>query len=179
MKNSIQTHSGIWIDPSDANVKEINIDDICHSLSNTGRFNGHCSVFYSVAQHSVIVSHILEKASFSKTVLLAGLLHDAHEAYLGDMPSPLKKIFTDFAQISDELQLIINKVFEIKISEEDAWEVKKADYKAFHAEVRDLVPNKAGWTWPENFDEWQETILPLNPLESKALFMKRFLELKN
>ena len=91
--------------------EDISIDDIGRALSNTCRYNGHTSQFYSVAQHSVIVSHITEAiikentkyGYFSDVIALRALLHDAHEAYLGDMIRPMKNI-ANISSFIEELE---------------------------------------------------------------------------
>jgi len=82
----IQTISGRKFPLAEPDPNQIDIEDIAHALSMLCRFNGHCTQFYSVAEHSMHVSH-----EISNDLALAGLLHDAAEAYLGDVPSPLKK----------------------------------------------------------------------------------------
>ena len=86
MNTSIVTHSGIVIDPFCPKPEQIVIIDIAHALSNMCRFAGHCDKFYSVAQHAVGVS-----VYCSKENALWGLLHDASEAYMVDIPTPLKR----------------------------------------------------------------------------------------
>lgn len=73
-----------------ANPGPFKIEDIAHSLSMTARFRGHSKGFYSVAQHSVHVAKLMEHDGFTPFECLCGLLHDAHEAYIGDIPTPLK-----------------------------------------------------------------------------------------
>ena len=84
---SITTFSGIQFWPLLPNGADIRIEDIAHALSNQCRFAGHTRVFYSMAEHSVRVSQLcrLEDALWS-------LLHDASEAFLSDIPAPLKEL---------------------------------------------------------------------------------------
>lgn len=81
----MQTYSGKQFWPMDPRADEINIVDIAHSLSLQCRYAGHCKQFYSVAEHSVLVSR-----ACSPQNKLWGLLHDASEAYLVDVPRPIK-----------------------------------------------------------------------------------------
>ena len=82
----IQTMSGVIFYPLDPRPEEIRIEDIAHALSHQCRFAGHCREFYSVAEHSVRVSRELPQE-----FMLWGLLHDASEAYLVDLPRPIKR----------------------------------------------------------------------------------------
>lgn len=91
----IQTVSGRLIDPLNPDPSQIYIEDVAHALSNQGRFTGHTKSpcwlgrdFYSVAEHSVHVAELL--AGEPPIIQLAGLLHDASEAYLSDIASPVK-----------------------------------------------------------------------------------------
>ena len=85
----IQTAGGGRFDYLAPSVDDVYLDDVVNALSNICRYTGHCR-FYSVLQHSVNVAALLSMAGMSRETVLAGLLHDAHEAYTGDVNSPLK-----------------------------------------------------------------------------------------
>ena len=91
----IFTGKKFW--PLDPKSEEVDIKDIAHSLAFQCRFNGHSNYFYSIAQHSVIVSKIV-----SKDQAFAALLHDAAETYIGDMVSPLKRFMPEFKEIENK-----------------------------------------------------------------------------
>ena len=97
----IQTYTGRLVNPFDIKEGDISIEDIAHSLSMQCRFNGNTNKFYSVAEHSINVSLILRSMP-AKTQLL-GLLHDATEAYLSDIPTPVKKYLPDYLSIEEKL----------------------------------------------------------------------------
>ncbi len=86
----MQTLTGRRMNPLDASPEDIDPDDIAGALANICRFGGHSRAFYSVAQHSVIVCDLLAERGGSPDELMAALLHDAAEAYLGDLPHPIK-----------------------------------------------------------------------------------------
>ena len=86
----ILMNSGLRVDLLDPDVASIDILDIAHGLSNICRFTGQTSVFYSVAEHCMHVSSIVEARTGDPYLTLGGLLHDAHEAYTGDISSPMK-----------------------------------------------------------------------------------------
>lgn len=83
----LSTFTGGTFDLANPTAKQVDIRDIAHSLSLLCRFNGHCKRFYSVAEHSMNVADLLPNE-----LKLWGLLHDAHEAYIGDVSRPLKKL---------------------------------------------------------------------------------------
>jgi len=105
----IQTYTGKKFYPIDPDPELICIEDIAHGLSMKCRFNGHCSRFYSVAQHSVLISQLFDSAQ----VKLEALLHDAAEAYLCDVPSPLKRLpeFEFYRAAEKRLQSAIMRRF--------------------------------------------------------------------
>jgi hypothetical protein len=96
-----QTFSGIKFDLLEPSVEMIEIDDIAHSLSQVNRFTGHCKFPYPVSQHSRIGSFLVPEND-----ALWFLLHDASEAYLGDMSSPLKH----YTPVGDEYKKIEHKI---------------------------------------------------------------------
>lgn len=85
--SKILLHSGKMLDLSNPAYEDVDIDDIAHGLSNICRFNGSCPRFYSVAEHSILVSMMVPKP-----MAAVALLHDAHEAYIGDIVTPVKEI---------------------------------------------------------------------------------------
>jgi len=172
--NWLQTFSGISFYPLDPQPEDINIADIAHGLAMTCRFAGQCQKFYSVAQHSVLVSQVCKPED-----ALWGLLHDASEAYLVDMPKPLKILpeFKWFVEVENRVQLAVSKHF--GISEVQPESVHSADRALLMTEKRDLMLNVELRPWQIKFDE--EPLLfviePLGPEEAKALFLSRFKEL--
>ena len=117
----IQTFTGIQFWPLDPRPEEIVIEDIAHALSLLCRFNGHCKRFYSVAEHSVHVERLL-----SPEMKLLGLLHDASEAYIADIPSPVKRNLPDYKKIETNLLRAIAERFGL-LSWPMSSEVKHAD----------------------------------------------------
>ena len=101
-ENSIRTFTGKIFDLKILDPESICIEDIAHGLSCAARFAGHLEYFYSVAQHSVLIAEEVE-GEFK----IEALLHDASEAYLGDMPSPFKKIMPEFKEYENKLMRVI------------------------------------------------------------------------
>jgi len=167
----IQTNSGRRFNPINPNPKAIVIQDIAHSLSNICRFTGHCSEFYSVAQHCVLVSYICDKAN-----ALHGLLHDASEYAISDVSSPLKRTpeFLAYRKIEDKLQAAICQRF--YLDEKEPADVKEADMVLLATEARDLLPSQRP-DWQLNVKPLPFKIVPLPPKEAKKLFLERFAEL--
>ncbi|MBR9652087.1 hypothetical protein [Thalassovita aquimarina] len=118
----IQTISGRKFPVGEPDPEQIDIEDIAHALSLLVRFNGHCTRFYSVAEHSVHVSH-----EVAPELALIGLLHDAAEAYLGDVPSPLKKQLSQFSEFEHKMELAIGECFGVDASLFSCKELKRAD----------------------------------------------------
>lgn len=167
----IQTYSGKRFTPLDPTIDSIVIQDIANALSMQCRFAGHISEFYSVAQHSVYVSYLCD---FKDS--LHGLLHDASEAYLVDIPSPLKRspLFSEYRKVEENLQKNIYKRFEI--SEEEPESVKYADKLMLSIEAKQLLTLRDDWgTITDSVPPF--LIKPLSPKEAKVLFLKRFFEL--
>ena len=97
----------------DSQEADIHTEDIAHSLSLLCRFGGHVSKFYSVAEHSVLVSRVLAKEKANQLTQFGGLLHDAEEAYLPDIPNPIKQHMTEALAIYAMLQTVIYDKFKL------------------------------------------------------------------
>jgi|GEM_PF-123831 len=108
----MQTFTGRQYWPCDPRPNEVYIEDIAHSLSLQCRYAGHCIKFYSVAEHSVLIARHLA-AKHAPEVALAGLLHDAPEAYCVDIPRPLKPYLTNYKEIEHANWLAIARRFQI------------------------------------------------------------------
>lgn len=130
--DSIRTFSGQYVNVFNTNPDSILIEDIAHALSNQCRFGGHLSEFYSVAQHSILCSQRV-----SDEYKLQALLHDASEAYILDMPRPIKQKLNDYKEIEDKLMLLIAKKFGFKYPLEKP--VKQSDEEMLHLEWDCLV----------------------------------------
>lgn len=117
----MMTYSGTEFDVLQLKIADIDIRDIAHALACINRFGGHTREPISVAQHSVFVSY------FCPTEPLQGLLHDGSEAYLGDIPGPLKQsaVFEKYRKLESRIQLLIYKKFSCQLQETQ--EVKEAD----------------------------------------------------
>jgi 5'-deoxynucleotidase YfbR-like HD superfamily hydrolase len=93
-KTEVETSTGKYLDMENPTTDAIELEDIAHSLGNICRYNGHCLNYYSVAEHAVFVSTRLERKGYNKIIQLAGLHHDDAEAFLGDIPRPLKPLLS-------------------------------------------------------------------------------------
>lgn len=178
MTNRIkELYSGKLFDIVKPTPDQIELKDIAHSLSNICRFNGHCKEFYSVAQHSVVVASISPYEH-----KLAALMHDASEAYLCDLPTPIKrgvklgKIYKEFeAKVED----VIADCFGFEYPYHES--ILYADSIALAAEALALMPSGGlGWDWPnwsaDDLFKIKECskIKCLTPCESKDLFLETF-----
>jgi len=137
--NWMQTVGGRAFYPLDPRPEDIDIEDIAHALSLVCRFGGHCSTFYSVAEHSVRVSMAIVEAGGTRTEAFAGLMHDAAEAYLGDMIWPLKQApsVAGYKAIEHRVQSVIFAKF--GLPDELPPIVKRFDLVLLSTEKRDLM----------------------------------------
>lgn len=125
----IMTRSGRHFDLLNPRSTEIKIDDIATGLSNICRFTGQLPCFYSVAQHCVMSSHIVHER-----FALEALLHDAQEAYVGDMSTPLKSMLPGYKEIEDKIESVIRSM--LRLPSKQSPEVKQADLKMLATERR-------------------------------------------
>lgn len=180
--------SGGRIDLAAPKAEHITVKDIAGALSRICRFGGHSRCFYSVAQHAVLTSEIIKLLGHEEHQLLA-LHHDSHEAYVGDLPSPLKRRLKDldqhsgFSQIVEEIDTAIGEALQIPlpIPEELESLIKRADRAAFQVEARHLLPNGGEFAIrDDDFEVVKEVSMNLNPLAPEAAqeaFLGRHYEL--
>lgn len=168
----VQVFTGRRFWPLDPRVEDIDIRDIARSLSNKCRFLGHLSDYYSVAQHSVSVSESCDTSD-----ALWGLLHDGAEAYLCDVPTPLKYLpeFAFYREAELAIMRVIADCFDLHGSDKPE-SVRVADLVLRKAEAKALkCPLHPEWAkWLDNVPDWQGTITPLPPRDAELLFLNRF-----
>jgi uncharacterized protein len=171
---SITTYSGVRFWPLLPNRADIRIEDIAHALSNQCRFAGHAREFYSVAEHCVRVSQHCRPED-----ALWGLLHDASEAYLSDVPAPMKELpaFEAYRVAERSLQGLIAQRFGLS-TEQPRSSVTEADRAVLEIEIRDLL-RPAGVQRPERPPQKNRLTIanPWQPRIAKARFLSRFREL--
>lgn len=105
-RGEIRTHSGQYVNLLNPDPETILIEDIAHSLSNICRFTGATYKHYSVAQHSVFCSVVI-----NTEFAMEGLMHDAAEAYLNDLAKPLKLLLPEYCKIEDNFMQVIAQKF--------------------------------------------------------------------
>lgn len=161
-----RTYTGKRFYPTEPAARDVDIIDIAHHLALLCRFNGACRTFYSVAEHSVRVSAICNPAD-----ALHGLLHDASEAYLVDVPRPIKGHLINYRELEIAVQHAIWKRFDLDPQERVS--VTLADNILLHTEARDLM-NGNLHSWKLTADPLSDTIQPWTWQEAKENFLQRF-----
>jgi len=147
------------------------IYDIAHALSNICRFGGHCERFYSVAQHSVYVSWIV--GDINPDMALHALLHDAAEAFLGDITKPLKQLLPEYMKLEAKTEQAIFERFGLPSNLPE--EVKHADIVMLATEQRDLMPaHDDVWEPIIGITPLRDKIFPWTNQTSKAAFLREF-----
>lgn len=169
----IQTYSGRRFYPLLPDPDEIEIEDIAHALAMKCRYGGHTREFYSVAQHSVIASTLFRDPE----LCFQALLHDAAEAYMADVPSPVKARpeFAFYREAEDRLQAVIFKRFGLPPRAHPL--VHDADRWMIHCEAATslIITPRGGWEMPALTNEFKYVpIRPWNWPTAKERFLDRF-----
>lgn len=171
---SIQTVSGRWLDPLAPDPACIDIGDIAQALANQCRFGGHSRRFYSVAQHSAIVSDVCAERGASAGEALVALLHDAGEAYLVDLPHPLKhrsEIGPPYRRAEKLLEEAIRIRFELGPPPEG---MKSIDRSLLVTERATFTSTLDSWPELEGFEPLPIEIDPWDPVRARREFLERF-----
>lgn len=189
MNHWIQTHTGKRFEFIDPQPDHICIDDIAHALSNKCRFNGHTKEFYSVAQHSILVSEQCETDDIR--IKMLALLHDAAEAYMPDFAAPIKDLFVirnphgGLCNIFEYEERLLERILEHLISADFArWaspttnhlrEIAAADRLVMYWEKRDLL--KVDLDWSDNGTDLtlpKPELVGFSPRDAERVFLYRF-----
>lgn len=177
-----QTYTGKKFWPLDPNAEDICIEDIAHALSLLCRFGGHCKEFYSVAQHSVLGAQTLyidTKLHSEKRYSLAHhfLLHDAAEAYICDLPRPIKR-HSELGKIYIEIEHKLERVIAAKFNLD--WPpdpiIKYTDSRMLLTEKRDLLTDPpSAWKQDEGeFPLFDFSIQAWSPKSAEHEFLLMF-----
>lgn len=153
----IETLDCRFVDPLAIKVEDIVIGDVAHALSMQCRFNGYTSRHYSVAEHSINVAYAVSKWLSTQTehaytdaeqqsIIRQALLHDATEAYLLDLPKPVKNSMPIYRQIEDAAWVVIAERFKVAVPLHP--QIKIADVRMRVTEKVHLLSNK-GLDLPE------------------------------
>lgn len=175
------TFTGRMVDPLNLRVEDVHEADVAHALAHVNRFGGHARRAYSVAQHSLACSRLAAVLDRSTVAQLAALLHDAAEAYLGDVIAPIKG--RDGFEIVDRTErraiaviwqaLCPGVPLSFWYAEQPA--VKLCDDLVLGAERYALLPPHPGWepAFDETANGVVASVLPLTPAEAALLFSTR------
>lgn len=166
----LQTFTGAVFYPLDPRPEEIHIDDIAHALAMQCRYSGHTSRFYSVAEHCVHVSRVV-----APEYALWGLLHDASEAYLVDIPRPLKRYMPQYHEWESGLMAVICGRFGLSLTMPAS--VKEADNRMLATEKAVLMGPCEG-EWTDTGPALPDVVIECwYPGTGEKMFLDRFWEL--
>lgn len=168
----MQVFSGGKIYPLDPRPEEIHLEDIAHALSQMNRYGGHTLFPYSVAQHCILLSYVIDpQYSF------LALMHDASEAYLCDIPRPIKKDLTNYSNIENRLMAVIAKKFNFTWPMPE--EVKIGDNRMITTERFQVMPKGDDYNLvpSDKYPAYKIKITEITAKQAKEAFINRFKEL--
>jgi hypothetical protein len=166
---SISLLNGGFFDYEAPERSRYTIEDIARGLSKMPRFSGQTDRLYSVAQHCVLVSKLVPEE-----FALAGLLHDAAEAFMADIPSPLKRMLPGYIELEQRAEADMCKRFGMKFPFHPS--IKEADIRVFLAERRDMQPCVTEVCY-EGYEAYPNKIIAWDSHMSYIYFMRRYKEL--
>lgn len=166
----IRLRSGAWFDLLDPASSEFTIDDIAHGLAHTCRYAGQADGFYSVAEHSILVSEVALGHEY------AALLHDAAEAFIGDVTRPLKQLLPEYKRLEKSIEEAIFARFGVDCVHPD---VKKADLEVLAAEQAQLMPEGTdAWATEAGVRAAPIRVERMTPEQAKLRFLERYRTLR-
>jgi hypothetical protein len=176
----ILTHSGKYVAPGRLEPEDIEVIDIAHALSHQCRFSGHTRVFYSVGEHSCRCCDLVEELTGDPHEMLWALMHDASEAYLVDLPRPIKHAASQLGEAYRVMEQNAMEAVTVAMGLEPEMPavVSYADTVLLATERRDLMPARGDWrTWLDGVSPLPVEIEPWKPGVAKYGFMRRYVTL--
>jgi hypothetical protein len=167
-EHEVETFSGAYVNVNRPDPDTIRLPDIAHALSNICRYGGHCKHFYSVAQHAVFCAERVKREGYGIKKQLAALHHDDAEAFLGDIPRPLKPLLgAAYKRLTDRMDVAIVRALELPFEIKDGStgpyvptfhevKIKSADNDALFIEAKHLLPSrgKHWWDGAQGAEKW-------------------------
>jgi hypothetical protein len=164
---TITLASGKQFDFLDPHGSDFDIDDIAHGLAHVCRYAGQCRAFYSVAEHSILVADTVAEFAYE------ALLHDAAEAFIGDITRPFKQLLPEYKRVEASVEDAIIERFALDRQSRDA--VKHADLRVLAAEQEQIMaPGCADWAREAGIDPAPVRVRLLDPAAAKAAFLERY-----
>lgn len=145
LNNTIKVSAGHYVDLANPDPSTIEVKSIAAALSKVCRFGGHCPQFYSVAEHCIHATAMACSDGYTGDALIAVFLHDAAEAYIGDMVKPLKVTMPQYGEAEQRIEAAIQAAFGIDFAK---WMdvIKRFDRAMLKAEKVTM--------WPEDTEKW-------------------------
>lgn len=173
MNMPMETASGRFLDLEKPHPDSVDIHDIAHHLSMICRFGGATCVFYSVAEHCVNTAFLAMSDNQSREVQFACLMHDAHEAYTGDMIRPAKNILKEYCQWERRIHDTVSYALLVPRDEFTEMLVKGYDDQMARIEARQLLRSK-GCHWDHDDEDDDLNLQCWWPNDAKAHFMSAY-----
>ena len=166
----ITTYTGKHFDPVNPDKNLIDIQDIAHALSLICRGNGHVKTFFSVGQHCVNAAKEATLRGYSDRVILACLIHDAGEAYLSDVPRPVKPSMPEYNQLENNLlDIIYEKFLGSPLTEEEQRLVKSVDNDLLYYDLKELLNEVLDVPAPSLHISLNYNFVPFDEIEQNFL----------
>jgi hypothetical protein len=179
MRSVIEVTSGALVDLENPDPNTLSINDIATALSRIARYTGHGRHRFSVAQHSVLASMLARPYMGAPGARLAVLMHDAQEAYLGDVSSPLKRLLPEYEKLEARMQAAIGIRFGIDFRVHDV-AIHEADLQMLATEAYHLLPSRGRgpyWGVIAEFDPGDGPLGNWGDDLAAANFLERFYKL--
>lgn len=170
MSDHITTYGGTHFVPARPEKDKIHITDIAHALSLICRGNGQVKTFFSVGQHCINCALEAKERGYGRRIILACLLHDAGEAYMSDVPSPLKRFLKDYEEMEERiLDMIYTKYLGSGLTEEEKRLVKEIDRDFLYFDLRELLNETTMEAEPAMRTAFSYEVRPFSEVEQQYL----------